>query len=360
MTTPFAGGGRTPPVRDDLKGLKPYAVPVTRAGIVLDSNENPWNLPDEVLKDILDKINGIDFNRYPEIGSGWLKTCLADGYRLGPDNVMIGNGSNEVILNLLLAFGGPNRKAMMFEPTYSMHGNLCRIASTETIIVPLGKDYAFDDEAANSAFIAEKPNIVFLNSPNNPTGNLVPLDAIEKVCRSGDFLVVVDEAYGEFSGETCLPLIKEYKNLVVVKTFSKAFRLAAARVGYALADPGIIAGLDKVKLPYNLNSLSLSAAALVWQKRDVVLETVAEIVSERERIMLSLDEMEGNVPFPSFANFILFRTDRDASPIFKRLLGKGIQVRNFSTKRRLENCLRVTVGTPEENDAFLEALKESL
>ncbi len=359
MVTPFTGGGKTPPVRDDLKDMKPYAVPLTRARVELDSNENPWNLPDEVLKDVLDTLAGLDYNRYPDIGSTWLRQNLADGYQLGLDNVMVGNGSNEVILDLLLAFGGPGRKAILFKPTYSMHDVLCRIASTEAVSVPLKPDYEFDGDAANKAFMAEDPDIIFLNSPNNPTGNIIPLEEIERVCRSGDFLVVVDEAYGEFSGETCLPLTKQYKNLVVVKTFSKAFRLAAARVGYALADFGVIAGLDKVKLPYNLNGLSQTTAALVWQKRDVVLRKVAELIEERDRVMISLDELDGCKPFPSYANFILFKTESDANMIFNGLLGKGVQVRNFSGKPRLENCLRVTIGTPEENDAFLAALKES-
>ncbi|MFA5866532.1 MAG: histidinol-phosphate transaminase [Actinomycetota bacterium] len=360
MVTLFTGGRKTPPVRDDLQGIKPYAVPVTRAQVELDSNENPWNLPDEVIKDVLDTLAGTDFNRYPDIGVKWLRQNLADGYQLGLENVMAGNGSNEVILDLLLAFGGPGRKAMLFEPTYSMHDVLCRIASTEAVLVPLEKDFSFDVDAAREAFNRNKPDIVFLNSPNNPTGNLIPQSDIEQVCRMGDFLVVVDEAYGEFSGETCLSLIKQYKNLVVVKTFSKAFRLAAARVGYALADEGIITGLDKVKLPYNLNGLSQITAALVWQRKDAVLRKVAEIVDERDRVLMALEEMAGNKPFPSYANFILFRTERDANAVFDGLLGKGVQIRNFSGKPYLENCLRVTIGTPDENSAFLAALKESL
>ncbi len=360
MVTPFTGGKKTPPVRDDLIGVKPYAVPVTHAPVELDSNENPWNLPEEVIKDVLDTLAGIDFNRYPDIGATWLRQNLADGYQLGPESVTVGNGSNEVILNLLLAFGGPGRKAVLFEPTYSMHDVLCRIASTEAVKVPLGNDFGFSADTAREAFNRDKPDVVFLNSPNNPTGNVISQDDIEQVCRMGDFLVVVDEAYGEFSGKTCLPLIKEYKNLVVVKTFSKAFRLAAARVGYALADSGVITELDKVKLPYNLNGLSLTTAALVWQKRDTVLKKVAEIVEERDRILIRLDELKGAKPFPSYANFILFRTERDANTVFNGLLDKGVQIRNFSSKPHLENCLRVTIGTPEENDAFLVALKESL
>lgn len=360
MIAPFTGGKNTPPVRDDLKDLAPYVVPLTRAPVELDSNENPWNLTEAVLEEVIKELAEIDYNRYPDIGAAVLKKGLADGYGLTPENIAVGNGSNEVILNLLLAFGGAGRKAVLFDPTYSMHDVLCRIASTETVSVPLAQGFSFDGELASKVFLSGDYDLVFLNSPNNPTGNLIPLNEIERVCRSGDFLVVLDEAYGEFSGETCLPLIKEYKNLVVVKTFSKAFRLAAARVGYALADTGIIAGFNKVKLPYNLNALSLAAAAVVWQKREAVLATVDEINSERERVFQALDSLDGVSPFPSAANFILFRTEKDAAGVFSSLLNQGVQIRDFSSKPQLANCLRVTVGTPEENDAFLKALKGSL
>ncbi len=360
MDSSFPGGKKTPPVRDDLKDLKPYEVPVRRVQVELDSNENPWNLPDDVLQDIQGALAGLAFNRYPDMGGSWLKQSIADGNQLLPGNIMLGNGSNEVILNLLLAFGGPGRTAMLFVPTYSMHAVLCRMAMTETISVPLTGGYAFDDDAAGDAVRRDKSNIVFINSPNNPTGNIVQLETIERICREGDYLVVVDEAYGEFSGTTCLPLIKKYKNLAVVKTFSKAFRMAAARVGYVLADEAIIAGLEKVKLPYNLNAMSQTAAALVWKKKDTVLKAVGEIVTERERVFLALSELPGCTPFPSQANFILFRTERDANMVFDRLLKRGVQIRNFSSQPFLHNCLRVTIGTPQENDVFLEALKESL
>ncbi|MFH1736468.1 MAG: aminotransferase class I/II-fold pyridoxal phosphate-dependent enzyme, partial [Actinomycetota bacterium] len=205
-----------------------------------------------------------------------------------------------------------------------------------------------------------KPDIVFVNSPNNPTGNVVRPEAIENVCRSGDFLVVVDEAYGEFSGETCLPLIKKYKNLAVVKTFSKAFRLAGARVGYALADEGIVSGLEKVRLPYNLNALSQVAAAMVWKKRSAILGVVDEIIAERERVAKILTEMDGATPYPSQANFILFKTGKDAKGVYQRLVTSGVRIRDFSSVPRLKNCLRVTIGTPAENNVFLDVLRESL
>lgn len=360
MASSVAGGQKTPPVRDDLKDLKPYEVPVLRTAVELDSNENPWNLPTDVVININDAIAAVDFNRYPDIGATRLRQKLADGARVAPDNIMVGNGSNEVILDLLLAFGGPGRRAMLFVPTYSMHDVLTRIALTDTIKVPLSDDFSFDPDSHISAIREADPAIVFLTSPNNPTGNLIPAEVVAKVCRAGDWLVVVDEAYGEFSGETSLALVSGYKNLAVVKTFSKAFRLAAARVGYVVADQGIISGLVKVKLPYNLNTLSQVAAAAAWDRREAVLAAVETIKVERDRLFRALSEWPGLTAYPSRANFILFRTETDADEVFDRLITKQVQIRNFNGKPGLDNCLRVTIGAPAENDAFLAALKESL
>jgi histidinol-phosphate aminotransferase len=350
---------KTPPVRKDIEDLKPYVVPLNRYEVELDSNESPWNLPDVLLQEIAEAIGSIEFNRYPDAGAAWLKQSIADSFTVLPENILVGNGSNEIILNILLAFGGAGRTAMLFEPTYSMHDVLARIAATDIISVPLDNEFDIDIEVARAAILAEKPDIVFITSPNNPTGNVTPVALIEKVCRMGDFLVVVDEAYGEFSSESCLPLIKKYKNLAVVKTFSKAFRMAAARVGYVIADEGIVDGMNRVKLPYNLNALSQIAAALVWQKKDEVLRAVADIVFERERMFAEMSEIKGVKPFKSGANFILFKTEKGAAGVFERILTKNVQIRDFSSKNGLADCLRVTVGTAAENDAFLAALRES-
>lgn len=360
MVNSGQGGEKTPPVRDDIQDLKPYSVPGSGVAIELDSNENPWNLPDDVLKDISETLQSVNYNRYPDTKAVWLKKSLAASYKLQIENVFLGNGSNEVILDLLLAFGGPGRTALILEPTYSMHTILARIALTETVKAQLGEDFEFDSATTGTTIGEHKPDIVFVNSPNNPTGNIVRPEAIENICSSGDFLVVVDEAYGEFSGETCLPLIKKYKNLAVVKTFSKAFRLAGARVGYALADEGIVSGLEKVRLPYNLNALSQVAAAMVWKKRSAILGVVDEIIAERERVAKILTEMDGTTPYPSRANFILFKTRKDAKGVYQRLVTSGVRIRDFSSIPRLKNCLRVTIGTPAENNVFLDVLRESL
>jgi histidinol-phosphate aminotransferase len=354
------GGRRTPPVRMDLADVKPYKVPLVRTRVELDSNENPWNLPPDVVDLIQSELDGLDFNRYPDNGAARLRSGLALRFGVDAENVMAGNGSNEVLLNLFLAFGGAGRTALLFVPTYSMHPVLARVAMTEVILAPLAGDFSLTTDAALNAVGRYTPNIVFVTNPNNPTGSSVAIETIEAICRSGDHLVVVDEAYGEFGGATCLPLIAKYKNLAIVKTFSKAWRLASARVGYCLADAGIIAALDKVRLPYNLNALSMAAAAVVLENRDAVLASVAEIVSERARVMAALESIDGISPFPSLANFILFRAAESADAIFDRLMSRGVQVRNFNGQPGLDNCLRVTIGAPVENDDFLAALKESL
>lgn len=350
---------KTPPVRRDIEDLKPYVVPLNRYEVELDSNESPLNLPDDILRGIGEAVSSIDFNRYPDAGANQLKEEIAETIQVLPENILVGNGSNEVILNILLAFGGAGRRAMLFEPTYSMHDVLAKIAATGIISVPLDKEFDIDLRLVSEAVSVENPDIIFITSPNNPTGNVTPIDVIEQICRMGEFLVVVDEAYGEFSGESCLPLIKEYKNLVVVKTFSKAFRMAAARIGFVIADQAIIDGMNKVKLPYNLNALSQTAAVLVWRNRDVVLNAVTEIVLERERMFAEMMKIDGVRPFRSSANFLLFRTDKDAASVFSGLLSRNVQIRDFSSKKGLANCLRVTVGTAAENDAFLAALRES-
>lgn len=346
-----------PKVREDLEGFKPYRVPQPKAKIELDSNENPWDLPAEMRQDIERLLADFKFNRYPDISAASLRKTIAFYHGLGEDNVLVGNGSNEVILYLMLAFGGPGRTALIFEPTYSMHSVIARISGTAVREVPRQPDFSIDlDEALREASAA-RPDIIFVCSPNNPTGNTTPTSQIEQIILAADSLVIVDEAYGEFSQESVADLIQKYPNLAVIKTFSKAFRLAALRVGYLLASQDIVESLGKVKLPYNLNAFSQAVAELAFSKRDQLLEVLAEIVRERDRVLSELKKVAGLTVYPSQANFVLFRTEKDANQVFDLLLEQGILVRNFTHKEGLKNCLRVTIGTAEENEAFLAALK---
>lgn len=349
-----------PRIRDDLESLKPYRVPAPEARIELDSNENPWDLPAELRQEVERMLADFAFNRYPNISAARLREAVAARYGLTGENVMIGNGSNEVILDLMLAFGGPQRSVLLFEPSYTMHGVIARMSGTSVKEATRRSDFSIDTKAALAAIDRERPDIIVLCSPNNPTGNAMPRGDIEKLLSATDALLLLDEAYTEFAGETAAALVKRYRNLAVVKTLSKAFRLAALRVGYVLASPEIQDGLARVKLPYNLNGFSQAVAEIVLRQGDAVLDTVSEIVSERERVFAALKGISGLTAYPSTANFILFRTKADAEGVCDRLLERGVLVRNFSHKPGLTNCLRVTIGRPEENDAFLKALAESV
>lgn len=342
--------------REDLTGLSAYQVPQARLAVELDSNESPWNLPDEITDEISKRMEGFDFNRYPDISASPLREALADVYGLKMENVLVGNGSNEVILDLLLAFGGAGRTVVTFEPTYTMHGVIARMSGTRIVSVPLKPGFSIDIDEAEDRIKAEKPSIVFVCNPNNPTGTLTPLSDIERLLVFEDTLIVVDEAYGEFAEESAIPLIGTVPNLAVVKTFSKAFRMASQRVGFALAGENVLASVNKVKLPYNVSALSQLCAEVVLKNRALLIEGLNEIIAERDRVFSALYAMDGIEATPSSANFILFKTDTPAAEVFSSLLDQGVLVRDFSTKPGLEGCLRVTVGAPEQNDVFLSAL----
>lgn len=346
-----------PRIREDLADLKPYHVPVVKAKVELDKNENPWNLPAEILSEIEKTLQNFKFNRYPDIATTELRRTIASYYSLDMDNVLVGSGSNEVILDLMLAFGGAGRVALTFEPTYSMHSIIARISGTRVESLPLTSDFEIDVVTALSRISETKPDVIFVCNPNNPTGNLVDGQAVEEFLKS-NALVIVDEAYGEFSKESVLNLLPKSPNLAIVKTFSKAFRLASLRVGYLLANRELVGELQRVKLSYNVNAFSQMVAEIVFSKRHLLDSAVEEIIKEGERLVRELKKMSGLTAYPSRTNFILFRTERDAGEIFDSLVKEGILLRNFSHKPGLENCLRVTVGTQQENDNFLEALQK--
>lgn len=346
-------------LRSDLAGVEPYVPPQYQAGTRLHANESPLDVPDELRSGITQKLSELNFNRYPDATSARLRKAIGAAFDLTTDNVMVGNGSNEVIQSLLLAYGGAGRSAVTFEPTYTMHGKIARITATGLRSFPLSADFALNIEPVLNDLVASKPDIIFICSPNNPTGNLVDMKAIRQLLETGA-LVVVDEAYGEFTGQTVVPWLKSHDNLAVVKTFSKALRLAGLRIGYLLAREEIIAEVDKVRLPYNVNAFSQMVAEDVFENRQPILRLVEAIKREREQIYRELQSVEGIKPYPSETNFILFRAERDGNRIWEELLGRGILIRNFSDYPSLANCLRVTIGLPEENNAFIKALKEVL
>lgn len=340
-------------LRPDLRGLTPYDAPVLAHVVKLDANENPYDFPAPVREEILSLLRNDQLNRYPDPQAGELRRALSVYTGWPPEGIMAGNGADELILNLLLAFGG---RTLIATPTFSMYRIHAVIAGAEPVAVPRQADFSLDLEAITAAAEQPQTRLVFICSPNNPTGNVTAAAEVETVLRSTRALVVVDEAYQEFCEESCLPLLDRHPNLVVLRTLSKAFGLAGLRVGYLLADPAVIRLLQRVKQPFNLNRFSQLAARAALARREEFREPIRRIREERERLQTALAALPGVTVFPSRANFLLFRTPLSADAVYRGLVAEGVLIRNMHGPG-LEDCLRVTVGRENENRFFLEKLK---
>lgn len=347
---------RFPEPRPDLSDLKPYRTSsVAGARIRLHANESPYALPEPVRAEILEEARTVGLNRYPP-DPVELRERLAAYCGVDPEWIWLGDGSNEVLLQACLAYGGHGRRALLFEPTYRMHGRQARIAGTAAEELRRRPDFAIDLEEAVRVVAERRPEMVFLCSPNNPTGTLTPSADIRRIAEASPGLVVLDEAYHEFSGETLVDELDDHPNVLVVRTLSKAFGLAGIRVGYAIAHPELLEPFGRVRMPYSLSSFSVLAATVVLRHVDLVLERARDIVAERDRLARELATLDGVEVFPSAANAVLFRHP-EAPRLVEGLAERGIVVRDFTTLPGCEDCLRVTAGTPEEGTAFLEALR---
>ena len=360
------------PLRDDLRGRSPYGAPVVDVPVRLNVNENSFAVPAEVTAEIHARIADItaSLNRYPDREFSGLRDLLA-GYLTGvvrgegaadlaitPDMVWAANGSNEVLFHILQAFGGPGRTVLGFTPSYSMHPLITRSTGADWVEVPRGEGFAITAEAARRAIDEHDPDVVFLCTPNNPTGNRTPLDVIEAVCDAARGIVIVDEAYAEFAGpdfQSALALLPGRPRLVVSRTMSKAFAFAGARVGYAAADPALIDGLRLVRMPYHLSTLTQAAAEAALQHPDALLAGVHELSRQRDRMVEELRALGFGV-IESDANFVLFSGVSDPSLVWQRLVDRGVLIRDVG----IPGSLRVNAGTPEETTAFLTAVGDIL
>jgi histidinol-phosphate aminotransferase len=347
-------------VRPDLAEVEPYVSPQLPARYRLNTNESPYPPPARVRDEIAARVGALALNRYPDRDASRLSAALAERAAWPEAGVWIANGSNEVLMHLFLALGGPGRRALTFEPTYSLHSLIPRIAGTRTVAAGRAEDWRVDVDAALHAIEVERPDIVMLCSPNNPSGGCEPHAVIEALAEAAPGIVVVDEAYGEFAGaeNSARPLLGQHPNLIVVKSFSKAWRLAGARLGYLLADPALVRELTRVRLPYHLSGPTQAIGEVALAHQDELLAAVGEVVAERDRIAVALQRM-GLVSFPSRANFVLFEVD-EPGETWSALYERGVLIRNYAGRPRMARCLRVTAGLPEENDAFLEALEAVL
>jgi len=348
-------------VKPAVRQIRAYTLAAREAPVKINQNENPWDLPEAVKRRVLEKALVRPWARYPDFDPRELTEALAGFSGWRADGILAGNGSNELIEALLLVTVGPGASVVIPEPTFTLYALLTGILGGEGVRVPLTAELRYDTEALIDARRQSEAAVTIVCSPNNPTGTSLSRQGLERLCRDGDGLVVVDEAYHEFAGETAVPLLEKHPNLVVLRTFSKAMALAGLRVGYLLSSPELVREVNKARLPYNLNFLTQAAAIAALEEHAVLEETVRRLVEERERLLRLLEDVPGVRAWPSKANFFLLEL-LTAAPkaVFESLYRRGVLVRDVSSYPMLSRCLRISVGTPEENETFLHALGTAL
>jgi histidinol-phosphate aminotransferase len=358
----MTGRAAPPPIRDDLAGREPYGAPQLEVAVRLNTNENPYPPSAALAADITAAVSQVatGLNRYPDRNALALRAALADylGHGLSAGQTWAANGSNEVIQQLLLAFGGPGRTALGFEPSYSMHPLIAQTTSTRWLAARRTTDFGIDAAEAVATITGERPDIVFVTSPNNPTGTALPLATIEAICDAAPGMVVVDEAYAEFTRDpaaTALTLLPRFPRLVVVRTMSKAFAMAGARLGYLAADPAVVEALLIVRLPYHLSAMTQAVALAALRHTGELLDSVAVIRDTRDETVRRL-RATGFQAADSDTNFVLFGVFADSHAAWQALLDRGVLVRETGP----DGWLRVTIGTEDEMAAFREALTSVL
>lgn len=362
MSAPASGAARLRP-RDDLALLPGYHSPQLDVDVRLNTNEAPEPPPAAFVEALAGAVRSVRWERYPDRPATGLRARLADHHGVDGAQVFPANGSNEVLQTLCLAYGGPGRTAATFEPTYALHGHIARLVGTSVVHGERDDDLELTGAELARVVTEHRPALTFLCSPNNPTGLVEPertvRSALELVAAEGG-LLVVDEAYGQFAPWSALELVSDDAPLVVTRTFSKTWSMAAARLGYLVGPRWVVDELDKVVLPYHLDAVTQAAGTLALDFAHEMHARVAALVEERGRLAAALGELPVDV-WPSAANFILFRPrQRDGHEVWQGLVDRSVLVRDCSSWPRLEGCLRVTVGTPAEDDAFLAALQEVL
>jgi histidinol-phosphate aminotransferase len=343
-------------IKPEVRELAGYPAPPQGEMIAkLNQNENPYDLPTEMKDEVLEAMRALEWTRYPIFDPPELRRKLSARFGLDPDQVLLGNGSNQLIYLLGSAIVSPGDRVLVTPPTFSLFDLVGRIAYGQIVAVDQKPDFTLDEPGVLEAVRDAK--LSFLCSPNNPTGQVIPVPFLEEVLGQAGGLVVWDEAYGEFWGETAVPLLARYPNLLILKTFSKAFGLAGMRIGYMMGHPAVISELRKVNIPFNINLMSLLVGMKLLEHPEWTAEQVRKIIDERNRLSAVMSSIPGITVYPSATNFILMKT-RDGRAVFNGLKALGILVRPTEPHPLLTDCLRVTVGTPDENEAFLAALRK--
>lgn len=343
-------------LKPNILALNEYVVEQDADLIKLNQNESPEDIPGFLKQQILKRMESVSWNRYPAGDAHQLIDAIA-GYTGHPaSGILVGNGSNELIQTLVYSTCDSGHSIVTVQPSFSVYKRVAEVMNIQVIEVPLDDKYGFDTEALIAT--GQDARIMFLAVPNSPTGTTLDVDQIRRIAESVPCVVAVDEAYYEFCGETVLPLISDHDNIVILRTFSKALRLAGLRLGYLLGPVPLIKELKKVKLPFSVGLFQQIAGEIMLKNKKIWLESAEQIIQEKNRVFTELEKMKSIDPVPSHANFILFEVQGlGAKDVFRELFDGGVLVRSFDSER-LESMMRVTIGTPVENDAFLHTLRD--
>jgi histidinol-phosphate aminotransferase len=353
MSNPLAS------IKTRVRELRPYSLRSDRARVKLNQNENPWDTPVQIREETLRRISHCTWSRYPNFVPQRLHERLAEFSGWTADGIIAGNGSNELIQALLMVTVSEGTRVLINEPTFALYRQIATVLGGDVVGVSLNANLAYNIDGLKDAVRDVQPEVTIVCSPNNPTGCMLSDDDLRSLLELSSGLVVVDEAYHEFAGHSVVPLLDQHKNLVVLRTFSKAMAMAGLRLGYLLASPELTREIRKAVLPYNLNAVSQTAAEVaVEMYEDELRPLVTAIIAERARLYEGLSRISGLRPVPSRANFVLVRSAIDPKQVFAELIERNVLIRDVSSYPMLSDCFRVSVGTPEENDLLLQSLRE--
>jgi histidinol-phosphate aminotransferase len=350
-------------IKPAVRAITAYTLEPYRAAMKINQNENPFDMPDEIKQEVQRRLAHRAWSRYPDFAPSELLERLASFAGWKPEGTLAGNGSNELIQATLMVTVSAGTRVLIPEPTFTLYKQIVKVLGGDVVSVPLTASLEFDVEAIRERAKSGRAksggvDLIILCSPNNPTGCRISEEDLLAIARDFDGLIVVDEAYHEFSGQTVVPLLAQLPNLIVLRTFSKALAMAGLRVGYLLSSPELAREVHKATLPYNLNFFSATAAQVACERYDLLKPQIDLIISERERLLASLKTIGGIEPVASVANFIAARTPVAPRKLFEELLARDILIRDISRYPMLAEYFRLSVGSPEENDCLLTALEE--
>lgn len=345
-------------VKPAVRALRAYSLSPHRANVKINQNENPWDTPLAIRQEILLRFEAAKWSRYPDFIPATLHERLAEFAGLRPDQIIAGNGSNELIQAAMMVTVGPGKSVLISEPTFALYKQVATVLGGTVESMSLTSSLQYNTELLLSVVEERQPDVIIICSPNNPSGCVIADDDLIKLLEIARGLVIIDEAYHEFAEHSVVPRLRDHANLVVLRTFSKAMALAGLRVGYLLAEPNLVREIRKAVLPYNLNVLSQIAAEVCVEKYESDLRPFVKcILAERERLFTELSQIDGLTPVPSRGNFMVVKSVKEPAQIFNDLLERDILVRDVSSYPMLHNYFRISVGRPEENDRLLKALR---